>query len=274
MSNQISDKAKQAANNKKENLARFGIATKGVVYCLIGGLTLMAALGEGGKKTDSSGVIHFIVQQPFGKVLLAITVLGLIGFIFWRLYQAIADPEDKGSDAKGIAQRLGYASSGVFYGFLAFAAIKVLIGSSSSDGGGGNESIAATLLEQSFGQILVGIMAAIFAGKAIYQLIRAYSGKFKKKVKEAKLGEKGRKLVLISGVSGYTARGVVLGIISFLTLKAAITASSSQAGGTKDAFSFLQNEFGTIALLLVSVGLVAYGVFMFIKARYREMSLY
>ena len=260
-------------NNKKEKLARFGIATKGAIYCLIGILTAMSALGTGGKKTGSSGVLDFIAQQTFGQVLLFIVGLGICGFVFWRFYQAIEDPEDKGSDAKGLARRIGYASSGVFYGFLAFIAFKTAIGAGSGSSGNGNESFVATLLGETYGQILVGVLGAVFLGKAAYQLWRAYSEKFANKVKETGLAQKAQKLILNTGKVGYTARGIVIGIISFLTFKAAFTANSESAGGTKDAFQFLQNEFGTIVLIVIAVGLIAYGVFMFVKARYREMSL-
>ncbi|QCK16823.1 DUF1206 domain-containing protein [Mangrovivirga cuniculi] len=260
-------------DDKKEKLARFGIATKGFVYCLIGVLTTMAVIGAGGKKTGSSGALESIASMTFGQILLGITVLGLLGYVFWRMYQAFDDPENKGTDAKGLAQRTGYFLSGLFYGFLAFSAMEILMGSGSSGGGGSTkETVVAKLLDQSFGQYLVGALALVFFGKAIYQWYRAFSDKFKKKVKEAGLDQKARELMIKSGKIGYTARGVVIGIVGYMTLRAAITASSSQAGGTKDAFQFIQNEFGSFLLVIVAIGLFAYGVFMFLKARYRKMA--
>ncbi|HKJ78274.1 MAG TPA: DUF1206 domain-containing protein, partial [Prolixibacteraceae bacterium] len=65
----------------------------------------------------------------------------------------------------------------------------------------------------------------------------------------------------------------VVGVIAFLTYKAAFFSSSEQAGGTKDAFSFLQNEFGTVILAIVSIGLMMYGIFLFVKAKYRDMTM-
>ncbi|MCX2743061.1 DUF1206 domain-containing protein [Mangrovivirga sp. M17] len=258
-------------DDKKEKLARFGIATKGFVYCLIGVLTTMAAIGMGGKATGSSGALESIAGGTFGKILLGITVVGLLGYIFWRMIQAFEDPENKGSDFKGIARRTGYFFSGLFYGFLAFTAMEILMGSQSGGGSGSNETIVAKLLNQSFGQYLVGGLALVFFGKAIYQWYRAFSDKFKSKVKESGLDQKARDLLINSGKIGYISRGVVIAIIGYMTLRAAITASSSQAGSTKEAFHFIQNEFGTFLLILIAVGLFAYGVFMFVKARYRRM---
>ena len=258
--------------SSKENLARFGIATKGFVYCLIGGLTLMAAVGWGGTKGGGSEAFQKLAQEPFGQFLLIITGLGLIAFVFWRMYQAFADPEHKGDDFQGMVRRAGYFFSGSFYSVLAYTAIRIGSGSGAGSGGG-KETLVAKLLSMENGQILVGVLGAIFLGKAIYQLYRAYSGKFKSKVDAARLGIKARKVVLTSGKIGYTCRGIVIGIISFLTFRAAVYADSSEAGGTKDAFSFIQSEFGTLVLALIAIGLFAYGVFMFIKSRYRRMAL-
>ncbi|GAB3329625.1 DUF1206 domain-containing protein [Marivirga atlantica] len=261
-------------SDKKEKIARFGIATKGFVYCLIGALTVMAAIGSGGKKTGKSGVLETLSAQPFGQILLGLTALGLIGFVFWRFYQAIADPEDKGDDLKGIFNRLGYSVSGIFYGILAVTAIKyTFMGNSGSGGEGGNESVVSTLLSKPYGQILVGIVGAAFLGKAIYQLYRAYSGNFKDKVQAAELDSKTENFVLKSGYVGYTARGLVILVISYLTFVAAFTANSNSAGGTKDAFQFVQNEFGTIVLAVIAAGLFTYGFFMFVKSRYRSINI-
>ncbi|MBS0001224.1 MAG: DUF1206 domain-containing protein [Cyclobacteriaceae bacterium] len=261
-------------DKKLEKFARFGIATKGFVYILIGGLAALAAFGAGGQKTGSSGVLEFIAGQPFGQILLVITALGLLGYLFWRFYQAFKDPENKGNDMKGLAKRAGYFFSGAFYGFLAFTAIQMVVGAGSGSGsGGGQETVVATLLSKTYGQVLVALLGGIFLIKAIHQFYQAYSENFKKKLRQSKLDEKARNLVYKSGKIGFTARGIVIGIISFLTFRAAFTANSSQAGGTDDAFSFIQSTFGSVVFLLIAVGLVAYGVFMFIKARYSEIHI-
>lgn len=259
-------------DKNKERIARFGIATKGFVYCLIGGLTAATTFGMGGKKTGTDGALQTLGSQPFGQILLGLTVLGLLGFVFWRFYQAIIDPEQKGNNLKGITRRLGYASSGIFYGLLAFTTVKIMLRAGSSSGGG-NESMVSTLLGKPYGQILVGILGAIFLGKAIYQLSRAYSGKFKDKVKAAELSKKVEKFVLKTGYIGYTAKGIVIGIISYLTFNAAINYNSDSAGGTKDAFQFLQNEFGSIILGIIALGFFCYGFFMFVKSRYRNINV-
>lgn len=84
-----------------ETFARFGYVAKGFVYGAIGILALLAAFSFGGETTDTSGALQAISQQPFGQILLVLITIGLVGYVIWRLIQAIVDPRDKGTDAKG-----------------------------------------------------------------------------------------------------------------------------------------------------------------------------
>ena len=265
----------QGKDETIEKLARFGMGAKGVTYIILGVLTAMTAFNEGGQKAGQGDALEFLYSQPFGKVLLAILAIGLIGYVIWRFVQAFRDPEDKGDDKTGIGKRIGCAISGILYGLLAYKAIQLLLSSGSSggsSGGGSNQQMVGTLLEQPFGQFLVGAVALAVLGKGIYQIYRAYSGKFKEKIKSTGLDRRIQDLVMKAGRVGYTARGVVIGVIAYTLMRAAITANASQAEGTKGAFSFIQSSsYGSILLGIVAIGLACYGVFQIIKARYRVM---
>ncbi len=67
-----------------ERLARLGYAAKGLVYLIVGLLAMQAAIGSGGRITNTSGALQVIVTQPFGKFLLSIVTLGIIGYVLWR----------------------------------------------------------------------------------------------------------------------------------------------------------------------------------------------
>ncbi|QLE02598.1 DUF1206 domain-containing protein [Galbibacter sp. BG1] len=261
-------------NKKKENIARIGIATKGLIYSLIGGLTALSVIGVTGEKTGSSGVLDYVAKQPFGRVILGVLALGLICFVLWRLYQTFADPENHGTDLKGIVNRITYFTSGAFYAALAYAAVKKIISGLSSGGGsGGKESMLQFLLEKPFGQIMVTVVGLCFLGKALYQLYKAYSGKYKEEIEHAGLDAKAQKAILTAGKVGYTARGIVIVIVSYLIFKAAWYSNSNQAGGKEEAFQVLQSNFGSLIMALVALGLLAYGFFMFVKAKYRPINI-
>src|SRR5207248_1476310 len=109
-------------------LARLGYAVKGVVYLIIGGLAAALAVGHGGAATDQRCALQTIATQPFGKFLLAVVAIGLVGFALWSFIQALFDTEGKGKDAKGIIGRLGYVGVGVSYAALAFGAFQLVLG--------------------------------------------------------------------------------------------------------------------------------------------------
>lgn len=260
-----------------ERVSRFGLLAKGIVYMTIGGLTAMAAFGFGGKVSDRDDAFNWIIDLPFGRILLGIVAAGLLAYVFWRFIQVYKDPENKGNDFKGIMQRTGITFSGLAYGALAYYAAMLAIegpGSNDGDGGGSRQFIVAKLLQQPAGQYLVGAVAVFFVGLGIYQIYKSLSGKYKKKVNQAGMSGDEKDFYLTAGRLGYIARGIVLCIIGFLFYKAAVNSNPSEADGTGGAFQFLQNSgYGPWLLGVVAVGLFLYGVFCLVQARYRTIRI-
>ena len=257
-----------------ETFARFGYAAKGFVYGAIGILALLAAFGTGGKTTDTSGALKTLAQQPFGKILLAAIALGLVGYVIWRLIQAINDPTNKGSDAKGIFTRLGYALSGITYAGVAANAGLLAIGSSSGGGGDSKQDWTATVLAQPFGRWLVGIVGALTIGIGFWRIYRAYKIKFRKKLDLSDFDTKQQKLLVNICRFGIAARGVVFVMIGFFVLQAAKNYNPDKVKGLDGALSTLtQQPFGKVLLALMSLGLIAYAIYLAIQARYRQIKL-
>ncbi|NNE33411.1 MAG: DUF1206 domain-containing protein [Winogradskyella sp.] len=254
-------------SSKKEMLARFGIGAKGIVYLLIGALTAFAAFGQGGSKSGKSDILQFIAEQSFGKILLVALGLGLIGYTFYRFYQAFANPKDLDDDAKGYFKRITYTISGIVYGLLAFSALKMVFGGSTS-----NSSTASKLLNSEYGNIIALVLALILLGKAIYEFYAAYSGKFKEDIEHAQINNDSKNLLVKAGKIGFTARGIVIAIMAFLFFKAGFSNNESNVNRT-DAFNFLQDQFGSTILALVAIGVALYGIFMLIKSKYPDTSI-
>ncbi|WP_246388704.1 DUF1206 domain-containing protein [Microvirga mediterraneensis] len=101
--------------NPVEALARFGYGARGVVYGLVGGLALLAAIGSGGQTGGSRSALQTLLSQPFGKLWLVLIALGLFGFCAWRVLEALTDADNRGSDAKGWGIRVAHLISGVIY---------------------------------------------------------------------------------------------------------------------------------------------------------------
>jgi hypothetical protein len=269
--------AQQAAGTVKhwvDPMARLGYITIGVVYALIGALAVMTAVGAGGSVENSQGAIQTIAAQPFGRILVGLTALGLIGYVIWRFVEAIVDPQGKGTDTKGIITRLGYAVSGLIYAALAFFAGRLALGS----GGGGAESSkqawTATLLAQPFGPWLVGGVGAIIIGVGLYHFYMAYKAKFMQEYDTRMMSATEQRWARRIGRFGLAARGVTFGIIGGFLISAAVRTDPNQAKGLDGALQTLaQQPYGPWLLGIVALGLVAYGVFCFSRARYCHFSV-
>ena len=271
----MSGTARQAINDPKATLlARFGYATKGLVYVIIGWLALLAAIGFGGATTDRKGVITAIFQEPFGKALVAVVVVGLACFALWSFAQAALDTEGDGSKAKGIAKRLVHAAVGVSYAAFAFAALQLVLGKGSTgkNSDQNTQDWTAEFLKQPFGKWLVIIGGLIVLGVAGAQFYRAYSKKFEKHLDLSKMSANTKKFATGFGRFGLVARGLVFGIIGIFLIVAAIQQDASKAKGLGGALQEVsQQAYGQVLLGFVGLGLLAYGVFSFFEARYRRI---
>lgn len=256
-----------------ERLARLGYLAKGIVYAIVGILAVQAALGTGGKTTDTKGALGAIAAQPFGKFLLVLLVIGLIGYVVWRFIQAIKDPEHKRNDSQSLARRIGSAISGLIYAGLALSAIRLIMGSGGgSSGASSQQDWTARLLSQPFGQWLVGLIGAFIVGFGFYQLYIAYKAKFRKEMKLREMSPTEETWATRLGRFGEAARGIVFIIIGFFLLQAARQSDASQVRGLDGALQALaQQPYGPWLLGIVALGLVAYGIHMGVQARYRRI---
>jgi len=271
------EKAEQvtrAARPWIERLARLGYAAKGVVYVLIGSLAAYGAY-VGGAPTDSRGALTRVVRQPYGRVLLGVVAVGLAGYALWRLVQALRDTEDKGSDLKGLSIRFGYACIGFVYAGLSYSAVQLILGYGAGKGSDQtSKEWTATVFTFPFGRLLVGLGGLCVIGFGLWQCYKAFTARFRKKWKRHEMSEHARSLAIRAGQVGLTARGVVFGIIGIFLIQAALRARPEEARGLSGALHALEQQpYGPYVLGAVALGLVAYGLYMFVEARYRRMKI-
>lgn len=257
-----------------ERIARFGYATKGIVYIVIGALATMMDFGLGGEATDTRGALRVIEDRPFGKVALATVAFGLIGYVAWRLLQGIADPDEKGTSLKAIAVRIGYCGSGLVYAGLALTAAKALIDVDEPDSSTEvQQDWVSQILTMSYGNWLVGLAGASVLIFGLYQIYKGVSAKFRKRLKLGEMSETGKFWATLSGRIGYAARGVVFCIVGVFLIQAARHFNPSEARGLDGVFQKLSEwPFGKWAMGAVAAGLIAYGFYMLVEARHRRIA--
>ena len=279
---QAGQRAEQAAreavrNPWVEKLARFGYAARGVVYAVIGLLAVQTAFLGRGQMTGTEGAIQKIAEQS--RLLLALVAIGLLGYALWRLVQSLLDPERRGTDPKALAVRGGQLASGLVYAGLAVTAFRIIAGSGGSEAGaaggqGGNQALAAGLLDKPFGRWLVVLAGIAVLVSALSQIRQAYTKKFQRKLKMDRMDETERRLAVRTGQAGLASRGVVFLITGWFLIQAALRYDPSAARGLGGALETLARQpYGPWLLGIVALGLICFGAYSFLEARYRRIVL-
>ena len=256
--------------------ARCGYAAKGLVYVIVGGLAAAAAFGRGGQTTGSRGALQALVEQPFGRVLLGIVAFGLACYAAWQFIRAVEDPEHEGSDGKAVAKRTGLFISGVVHVGLVIAAIAMVVGGrgagGDSSGDGSAQDWTAELMSYPLGQWLVAIVGLVIGGYGVHQLVRAYKADLDSQLVLAGMSETARQWVRRVCRFGMASRGVVFGIVGLFLLLAAWRHNPGEARGLGGALhSLTEQGYGPWLLGAVALGVIAYGGYQFVLARYRRI---
>lgn len=261
-----------------------GFFTKGIVYFLIGTLTFMAAFNLGGDVTSTDGVIQFLLSLPLGVLLVGIVALGLFAYTLWRLYETLFLPGTNSGSEKIIKKgfkRFRYLYSSIFYGILAYSFAHPLIEDLTSgksietDSGGDVQSKAALweLLSKDWGSAVIWILALVIAVQSFWQFKLAYSAKFMKKIDNYPDIKHEYDVIQKSGRLGYSARGVVFGIISFFLVKVVLQHNANNYKGTEGALQYLLSfSYGSFLLGATAAGLVGYGIFNLMVARHADLT--
>ena len=253
-------------------LARIGLVAKGVSYALVGILAIKLAADSGGKATSRQGALHTLAQHSFGKLLLIVLALGFAAYAVWRFAQAFFDKNNEGDGAKGLAKRAGYFGRGAIYAGLTYSTIKILLGSAEQSQNQKAHKTAATIFSWPAGKWIVGAAGLVLIGVGLWNGYRALEKKFLKNWKTEQMGATAQRWGTRSGVIGLSARMVVFSLIGIFVVKAAHDYNPREAIGLDGALQKLASQsYGSWLLGIVAAGLLAYAVFCFFEARYREV---
>ncbi|HEY2295909.1 MAG TPA: DUF1206 domain-containing protein [Thermoanaerobaculia bacterium] len=250
-----------------ERLARIGYAARGAVYVLVGFLAVETAFGARSRPTDTRGAL----QEMAGRstALLWAVAVGLAGYALWRIVQGLLNPERKRNDLKGLAHRVGRIGSGLIYGGLAWAAVRIALGARNAGDGHAYRVWTAKLMSEPFGRWLVAAVGIGVIAGGLYQIRRGWTERFRKEIRLQEMDATEREVALNSGKLGLVARGIVFLISGWFLVQAALRFDPRQARGLGGALAALAGQpHGAILLGLVAMGLIAFGAYSILLARY------
>ena len=275
--------AQRAGNSEAlERLARVGLTAYGLVHLLIAWLALQLAWGGGGGSADQSGAMATLAGKPLGRALLWVLVVGLVALALWQLAEVLrhrAALQGPGEARKKAAGKVVKAvAKAVVYAFLAVTALRFATGGGQSSAGQ-QQSTVAGVFGWPGGRFLVGAAALVVIGVGVHHVRKGVTEHFFEEVTEhffeeidtaqATAGQ--RRVIERLGQVGYPAKGVALALVGGLLGWAAITFDPAKASGLDGAMrTLLDAPFGRLLLTLVALGIAAFGVFCFFRARFPE----
>ncbi|MGO3181604.1 MAG: DUF1206 domain-containing protein [Aequorivita sp.] len=249
-----------------KTIAIIGFISKGIIYLVIGVLSLLAALSMGGKSSGTTQALTFLKKQTFGRGMLLLLGLGLLCYSYWMFVQSIKDPESTGDNGKSKSARFGLFTTGLVYTVIAFLAFYHLFTSSYKGDATTRylDFLNPTVLSVIF--VCIGIILAI---QGIVLSVGAFKGGLLDQFNLE--GHKHYRLIKSVGRFGFYARAFVVAIIAYFFLRAGIYTGNHDIKGIQDAFVFLdQSTFGRILMTVTAIGFISYGTFYVFLTRFRR----
>ncbi|MEV7976356.1 DUF1206 domain-containing protein [Streptomyces sp. NPDC086519] len=253
--------------------ARAGFVGRGVIYVLIGVLSLRIAFTGGGGQADRGGAVAEIAQKPFGTLLLWLLGIALAGMALWRLSEAAFGQAGPGGEKPG--RRAMAAGRFCFYGFVAYSVLSYAAGDRGSGSGSSDKSsrdVTAKALAWPGGQWIVGVAGAAVVAAGLWIAARALLRKFEKHLRMSAMSRRVREVVSFLGMFGGAARGIVFATAGGFAIAAAVHHKPGRAKGMDDTLrTFADTPAGPWLLALIAVGLMAFGAFSWANARWRRV---
>ena len=267
---EMADQADQLAREAEssdwlDRAIRVGLVAYGIVHLLIAWLAFQLAIGDHEGQPSAKGAMQQLAEQSFGEMLIWAIAIGMFFLVVWRLLEAALGHRDE-EGGKRWWKRADSLVKAVIYGAVGYIALQEVLGAGGSSKG---RSTTAKLMDQPFGQWLVGLigLAVVIYGANLVR--RGLTEKFKEHLDaEGKSGESGTWYVRFGKV-GYVAKGIAIAIVGGLFIYAALEHEPKKSGGLDVALrTVLEQPFGPFLLAAIAIGIGCYGLFCFARARH------
>ena len=258
-------------------VCRLGLLCRGTVYLLVGYLALrlaLAAHGRAGAPASSAGAVQ--AADAWGRVPLVLLVAGLGAYALTQLIEAVFRP------ATRPARWALAAARGVLLGMPAVRGVlpehrpACGAGSAGADGAVGAAAGHRRYRGAAANRLgprgpdpggVLAVAAGVETGRRSVRL------DFRERFTAAHMP---RALAIVTralGAVGCVARAVVCVLVGVFLLKAAVLSSAKQAKGLDAVFrSVASSAYGPWLLAALASGLLCYGLYCLLEARYRDLT--
>ncbi|GAA3632657.1 DUF1206 domain-containing protein [Kineosporia mesophila] len=263
MINGSNDGVQRAAHHAGDNPviewgARLGYAANGLIHLLLAWLTLQIAFGNSSGQASQSGALAEVAKQPWGKALLWPVVAGFVLLALWQITEIIT--------RRKISDKAKAGGKAVVYLALGVTAFQFAHGSGTSSNKQ-TRDFTRTVMDWPGGRLIVAAIGIGILGVAAYHVYKGWKKKFL-----GDLQEHPGSWAVYTGRTGYILKGTALAAVGVLFVIAAVRRQEDQATGLDGALRALRDlPAGTALLVLIAIGLAAYGAYSFARARYARV---
>ena len=262
---------------------RIGWVAKGIVYALVGILSLAVGLNargsessgdaaSEGQEASQTGAITRIAESNYGVVLLYVVAAGLVIYALWRLVTVLL-PAD--NDVKAWLTRAGYLVSAATYLLLAWSAFTIArrpVGSSGESEDARVERFTRDLMNDGLGRaavFAVGAVLLVLAGVFLWQAVTAH---FESQLLPGSVGPVSHHTLVLLGRIGWVGRSGMMALIGFFHVRAAVTFDASVAAGLDGSLrKAASSTIGMVLVVGVGVGLLVFGALCILSAPKQRM---
>lgn len=245
-----------------------GLVGYGLVHLLVAWATLRVVLDAAGGRATGSGAMAQVAVDPGGRLLLGGMALGFAALAVWQVVATVVGYRGDAGPRRWL-MRVAAAARAVMYGYLAVAASGLVLQGPS--GQGSPRSATARLLALPAGPWLLGAVAVGFVatgtGLAVFGARRGFVGQLDERAREG-----GRRVpIVLLGVLGYLAKGAAITVVGVLLGWVALSHDPRRTGGLDQALhQVLGARLGTVAVVVVGLGLACFGLYLIARARHLE----
>ncbi len=241
------------------------------MYVLVGWIALQVAFGHGGTTADNHGALLSVSSTSVGSVLLWLLGIGFAGLALWRLSQVCYGAP--GPDGRKLSSRGLSAVKTLLYGFLAYGTLRFAAGRGAPKSTNAQSvDMTGKLMRYPGGQIVVVIAGLVLIGAGGYLIWTAWKKAFLKDLLTGQMTGGQRRLATWLGEIGGIARGVVFAAAGIFLVIAGAQHSPGKAKGLDSTLrSFAHTPLGPWLLVLIAAGLVVFGCYSWLEARWRRV---
>jgi Domain of Unknown Function (DUF1206) len=259
-------------------VCRLGLLCRGTVYLLVGYLALrlaLAAHSRAGAPASSAGAVQ--AAGAWGRVPLVLLVAGLGAYALTQLIEAVFRPAHA-TGAMGAWRQRAVSSWGcLLYAAFCLSTARLAVQAQPAQTAQSEQrqdtGVAAELLRTGWGRALLVLAGVLAVAAGVETGRRSVRLDFRERFTAEAMPRWLAMATRVLGAVGCVARAVVFVLVGVFLVKAAVLSSAKQAKGLDAVFrSVASSAYGPWLLAGLASGLLCYGLYCLLEARYRDLT--